>query len=97
MSLLKAADSSGLCDVPMDTEHKNGNKEADSANLSEECKTNNALKQSEDDGQPKEEGDGNPDSDGNDTDLEVFLTFSCTMYYLNLLVPVTCLCSVMIG
>ncbi|KAL9988280.1 hypothetical protein ACROYT_G002711 [Oculina patagonica] len=75
--LLKAADSSGLCDVPMDTEHKNGNKEANSASLSAEGKTNNALKQSEDDGQPKKEEDDNPDSDGNDTDLEVFLTFSC--------------------
>ena len=83
MSPLKTADSPDLCDVLMDAEQKNGNKGADSASLSDECKTNNALKQTEDDSQPKKEEDDNPDSDENDTDLEVacmFLVFvrTCT-------------------
>lgn len=74
MSLVKAvhADSSDLCDVPMDTEHVNGNKEDANVNLSEECKSDAALQQSGDDGQSKKEEDGNPDSDENDTDVEVF-------------------------
>ncbi|XP_078381354.1 E3 ubiquitin-protein ligase rnf213-alpha-like isoform X3 [Oculina patagonica] len=70
MSLVKAADSSDLPDVPMETEHKNGNKEDANVNLSEECKSDSALQQPGDDGQPKKEEDDNPDSDENGTDVE---------------------------
>lgn len=83
VSLLKAADSSDPCDVSMDTEHNNDNREADSASPSKKSKSNNAFEKSEEDDHPKTEEDDNSDSDESDTDLKVSST--CFLY---LMVPV---------
>ena len=73
VSLLKAADSPDLCDIPMDTAKHEPSVliKADNNKAAKECNTNNTLERSEDNGQPKKDEDGNHGSDETDTDAEV--------------------------
>ena len=72
VSPLKAADSSDRGDVPLDAEHEPVLIKADNNKAAKECKTNNTLEQSEDDGLPKKDEVGDHGSDETDTDPEVF-------------------------
>lgn len=77
--LLKTADSSNLCDAPLERRDElvgmtNNDKKADSIGQSDVCNTNNTPQPSDDyDGQPRKDEESDHESDEKDTDQEVNL------------------------